>query len=341
MKMKMKRILSLILSLVLIACLATGCGKTETETDTEVNTEDNTEVKSGEKVKVAVSINTYNNFHKVFYEAIEEYAKDNNIELQMVDAQGKVEKQISDVENLLATNPDAFILLPVDADALGVSVDAIKEAGIPLVESSTWTKNDKYDVFVGANDTMVGECQGEYIAKYLDENPDVNLKVGYLRILLGSPLDKARYEGLVSSLKEYIDAGRFEIIGDKDGLATGDYSSSMTVTEDWMQAFPEMNCIIGQNDGTAVAALQAVKGADKIGDVLIVGCDGEDPAISAIKAGEMSMTGLMEPALWGRTCIETVNGLLNGEKYDHQILIAPTIITKENADKVNNFTIGE
>lgn len=335
--MKMKRVLSVFLTLVLVLGLAAGCASKPANS----NTESGTQTAAEKKVKVAVSINTYNNFHKVFYKAIEDYAAQNNIELQMVDAQGKAEKQVTDVENLLASKPDAFILLPADANALGVSVDAIKEAGIPLVESSTWTQNDKYDVFVGANDNMVGQIQGQYIAKYLDENPDSKLKVGYLRILLGSPLDKARYQGLMDTLKEYVDAGRFEIIGDKDGLATGDYSSSMAAAEDWMQAFPEMNCIIGQNDGTAVAALQAVKGANKTGKVLVIGCDGEDPAISAIKAGEMSMTGLMEPAVWGKTSIETVMGLLNGKKYDHQILIPPTIITKENADKVSNFTLSK
>ena len=296
---------------------------------------------SGKKIKVAVSINVYNNFHKVLYGAIEEYAAKNNIELTMVDAQGKAEKQINDIENLLAAKPDAFILLPADANALGVAVDEIKKAGIPLVESSTFTKNDKFDVFVGANDTMVGNIQGEYLADYLEKNPKESLKCGYLRILLGSPLDLARHDGLMDKMKKYSDNGRFKIIGDKDGLATGDYSSALAAAEDWMQAMPEMNCIIGQNDGTAVAALQAVIGAKKEGKVVVVGCDGEDPAIAAIKAGTMSATGLMQPAVWGKTAIETVVGLLNNKKYDHLILIPPKIITKENADHVSNFTYTE
>lgn len=287
---------------------------------------------------IAVSINYYNNFHKVFYAAIEEYAEENNIELIMVDAQGDAEKQVSDVENLLAAGPDAFILLPVDSNALGVSVNEIKSEGIPLVESSTPTVNENFDVFVGANDEIIASIQGEYIANYLDENPDVNLKAGYLRILLGSPLDKARYEGLIEYLDPYIKDGRFEIIADADGLATGDYSSSLKSAEDWMQAFPEMNAIIGQNDGTAVAAMQAVIAANRAGEVLIIGVDGEDPAISAIKDGNMAMTCLMQPNVWGKTAIETAVGLIEGKTYDKKFnLIPPLIITKENAHHVSNF----
>jgi ABC-type sugar transport system substrate-binding protein len=290
------------------------------------------------QIFVAVSINTYNNFHSVFYGAVEEYAKANNITLRMADAQNNAQKQVSDVENLLALNPDAFILLPVDTNAQGVCVDAIKDMGIPLVESSTWTVNDRFDVFIGADDTSVGRSQGEFIAAYLDANPQVNLKAGYLHILYGSPLDKMRLEGLLTTLDKYIKSGRFEIIADADGLATGDYSSSLTATEDWMQAYPQMNAIIGQNDGTAVAAMQAVLGAGKK-DVLICGADAEGPAVAAILDGTMAMSAMLEPAKWGRLCIETIAGLLQGKTYEKFNLITPVPITKENAAKVSNYQL--
>jgi ABC-type sugar transport system substrate-binding protein len=292
------------------------------------------------EVLVAVSINTYNNFHSVFYSAIEDYAKTNNITLRMIDAQNNAQKQVSDVEDLLAQKPDAFILLPVDTNAQGVSVDAIKNAGIPLVESSTWTVNDRFDVFIGADDTSVGKSQGQYIASYLDANPNVNLKAGYLHILYGSPLDKMRLEGLTTTLDKYIKNGRFEIIADADGLATGDYSSSLAATENWMQAFPQMNAIIGQNDGTAVAAMQAVLGANRK-DVLICGADAEGPAVAAILDGTMAMSAMLEPAKWGRLCIETAMGLLQGKTYEKFNLITPVPITKENAAKVKNYQLVE
>jgi ribose transport system substrate-binding protein len=320
----MKRVLAFSLVLLFLAPAIFAAGGREPETQDD-------------QLLIAVSINYYNNFHKVLYGAVEEYAAENNIELMMVDAQGDAEKQVSDVENLLAAEPDAFILLPVDSNALGVSVDEIKAEGIPLVESSTATVNQNFDVFVGANDEMIANAQGEYIAQYLEANPNVDLKAGYLRILLGSPLDKARYEGLVSYLDSYIKNGRFEIIADADGLATGDYSSSLTAADDWMQAFPEMNCIVGQNDGTAVAAMQAVIAANRGGDVLILGCDGEEPAISAIKEGTMAMTCLMQPDLWGLTAISTAVGLLEGKTYDQYNLIPVLEITAENADRVSNF----
>jgi ABC-type sugar transport system substrate-binding protein len=295
---------------------------------------------SGGQILVAVSINTYNNFHSVFYAAIEEYAKANNIALRMADAQNNPQKQVSDVEDLLALKPSAFILLPVDTNAQGVSVDAIKNAGIPLVESSTWTVNDRFDVFIGADDTSVGKSQGQFITSWLDAHPGVNLKVGYLHILYGSPLDKMRLDGLTTTLDSYIKNGRFEIIVDADGLATGDYSSSLAAAENWMQAFPQMNAIIGQNDGTAVAARQAVLGAGKK-DVLICGADAEGPAVAAILDGTMAMSAMLEPAKWGRLCIETAVGLLQGKKYDKFNLITPVPITKDNAARVKNYQLTD
>jgi ribose transport system substrate-binding protein len=62
-----------------------------------------------------------------------EAKKNSSIELIVVDAQDSVEKQISDVEDLIARKCDIIVLNPKDPQALIPVTRAVNRAGIPLI----------------------------------------------------------------------------------------------------------------------------------------------------------------------------------------------------------------
>ena len=66
----------------------------------------------------------------------------------------------------------------------------------------------------------------------------------------------------------------------------------MRITEDWIQRFPkgEIDLIYAHNDGMALGAVSALEAAGRLGDVKVVGIDGEEAAYQAIKAGKMAAT---------------------------------------------------
>ena len=59
-------------------------------------------------------------------------------------------------------------------------------------------------------------------------------------------------------------------------------------------SYDEFDAIVCQNDDAALGVVQALKSADMLEEVLVLGVDGSDDALASIKAGELSMTALQD-----------------------------------------------
>jgi ribose transport system substrate-binding protein len=78
----------------------------------------------------------------------------------------------------------------------------------------------------------------------------------------------------------------------------------------------------------ALGAVQAVKDAGRLDEVIIIGLDGQQEELDAIEAGEMSATWTYEPC--GTQGFELAMKILNGEKVDAMVIPQSRRITKDN-----------
>src|SRR5690606_16015178 len=85
------------------------------------------------------------------------------------DAQGTNEKQIADVEDLIARGVDLIMMSPREAQALVPAVEAIKAAGIPLVVLDREIVGEDYNVFIGGDNLQIGEVLGQHATETLGE----------------------------------------------------------------------------------------------------------------------------------------------------------------------------
>jgi len=68
----------------------------------------------------------------------------------------------------------------------------------------------------------------------------------------------------------------------------------MSTAEDCMQAFDHFDAIVCQNDDSALGVVEALKSANRLEGVLVIGIDGSDAALESVKNGEMAMTVLQD-----------------------------------------------
>lgn len=110
-------------------------------------------------------------------------------------------------------------------------------------------------------------------------------------------------------------------------------------TETILQSNPDIKGIVCGNDTMAVGAAAAVKNAGLEGKIAIIGVDGSDEAVAAIKSGAMTGTALQQAALIAEMAVEQADMYLTEGKTgkDEKQLVDCIIITKENVDKVKNF----
>lgn len=286
---------------------------------------------------VAISLNSLDEYQTMMTQALEEELAKLGGTLVQYNADGSVEKQLSDVEAIILTNPDVIVIQSVDPDGSAVAVRTAHASGIPTVpyQLTVNVETDDFDARVTQLDAEIrGKVQGEWVKKYLDENPDAVLNVCSL---MGAPNGGSNgYKGWKHVFEDEKYAGRVNEIIATD--ANWSRSNAISIVEDWLVTYPEMNCIQAENDEMALGAVTAIKNAGlNPGDYIIMGMNGDPDAQAAIKAGEMSMSAANSKRAQSRICAEVCLALAQGERYEGDAKYFYTDSTYQDAMDINTI----
>lgn len=274
-----------------------------------------------------------------WYEAMVQSAKDtaqeNGIELIVLDAQNKPDKQVSDIEDLISQNVDVIIIDAVDPQAVLMGVRAANSAGIPvvLVDSAMDTSEIEVVSFVTSDNYKIGYGVGYELGKIWNK-PDANIVV-----MSGHPGDAEgflRRTGFISGFSEY----QYEKYGatNMNVLAhryAGDWDGerAMSQMQDILVKFPDqIDIFFCEGDAMSLGALQAMKAANQ--NIIIGSIDGQREGLEAIMAGDFAAIGLNSAVQIGKTGIEFAIKYLNGENVPAKYFVESPTITQVN---VNEF----
>lgn len=197
-----------------------------------------------------------------------------------------VSRQIQLIEQMIAQKVNAIVVAPADSKALvGVCKKAM-DAGIAVInidnkldEAVLADKGVKIP-FVGP-DNRKGACAvGEYVAKKLQAGDPV-------AIIEGIPTAfnaQQRKLGFEDALK----AANLNIVTSQSASWETDQANqvvSAIVTE-----HPDVKAILCANDSMALGAVAAVRGANKLGSILIAGFDNITAIRELVKQGNVIAT---------------------------------------------------
>ncbi|MGO3018834.1 MAG: substrate-binding domain-containing protein, partial [Anaerococcus sp.] len=118
--------------------------------------------------------------------------------------------------------------------------------------------------------------------------------------------------------------GKIELVASQP--ANFDRAEGLTVMENMIQANPNIKAVFCQNDEMALGAAEALAGNDN--DIIIVGFDGNEDAIAAVKEGKIAATVAQKPDEMGKIAIETALKHLNGEQVEKEIASPLELITE-------------
>ena len=297
------------LSIVLVALFTfTGCSiegeNDNTSTENSPQTEESAQIDG--KMKVGVSLSTLNNpFFVSIREGIEE-ASGEDVEAIVSDAQNDSSVQSNQVEDLITQGVDLIIINPVDSTAIAPSVEKANEANIPVICVDRGTDSGEIVSFIASNNIQGGKLAGEFILDKVGENAEVIQLEG----IPGASSTRERGEGF----KKATD-GKINLVASQ--TANFDRAEGLTVMENLLQAHPDVKAVFCQNDEMALGASEAIKASGK--DIVVVGFDGNDDAISAVEDGSISATVAQQPKEMGKLAIETAIKYLKGEQVEEQV----------------------
>ena len=288
MKNVTKKILALVMPMLLMFVLA-ACNN-QPVVNTQGSTASGTEgTVAPEKILIGYSLNKLDDagtrqmaaFQKAINETNAE-RDDLQIEFTMTDAQSNVDQQISDVETLVAKGCDIIIVSCVDTKGSIPALEFAKNNGVMTVEVRGMV-SDAIDLsYVGVDEYALSQMWVDYIKDQLDKNPELVLNVGLVYGNAGQTLQLQRHQAIKEFAEE---SDRVNITA--ENYCNWDTQLAMSTVEDWLQTYPEMNCIASASDEMCVGVTNALTSAGvNYDEWLVLSCDGTDTGIQLVKDGK-------------------------------------------------------
>ena len=169
---------------------------------------------------------------------------------------------------------------------------------------------------------------GAEAATFLHDTHPNGGKVAQIEGAAGSPNARARIKGFKEQLATY---PNLKLVASQPG--NWDRLTALNATSNILRQYPDLVGIYANNDGMALGVFEAVKNANAVGKVLVVGTDGIREAKKSIKAGEMSATVAEFPFEEGKLGVEVALRLLGCQPIPPWVVSPNAVITKDNVDK--------
>ncbi|PIP00118.1 substrate-binding domain-containing protein [Pleomorphomonas carboxyditropha] len=253
------------------------------------------------------------------------------------DARADLNKQIADVEDMLARDLDYLILNPQDP-AAGLRI--VKEANakkVPVIIIDS-------DLAIGADvitriapdNAKNNQLIGEYAVSQFGDTPiQVALISGNQGNLVGQTRSMNFFRGIIDGQLRAAAKTNFSIVTQVWG--GWDQQGGLKAMEDVLAAHPETNAVYTENDDMALGAVHALKAAGKLKDVKVYSYDGNKNAYKSIIDGEMQATGENNPEIMAQMVVDTIKKYDAGEhQFPDYSLCPPLMVNKDNAEKVYN-----
>ena len=312
----MRKVLSIfIISLfVLAGCAPAFSLEAPGGADSEV-----TEVKEPSELIVGVSVSTLSNpFFVSLEDGITTLANENDTTIISVDAQDDSAKQTNDVDDLVQQGVDVILINPVDSAAIAPAVESANSAGIPVIMVDRATDAGEFVTLVASDNVAGGEMAGQYIVDQVGEGA----KVLQLEGVPGASATNERGEGFTNVAETSLNVLDSQ-------TANFDRAEGLTVTENMLQANPDVQAVFAQNDEMALGAIEAIEGAGLSNQITVVSFDGTEGDIKAVEKGSLAATITQKPDEMGRLALQAAYDFYAGQEIPEKIESPLGLVTKD------------
>ncbi len=310
-----KRKAVLVLGTIAIAALAAGCGGG--------NGGEGGNDGGEEGARLGLSISTLNNpYFVTLRDGAQAAADEAGVELIVTDAQNDASTQQNDIQSFVTQQVDAVLVNPVDSEAIVPAVEAANQADIPVLALDRAAEGGEVATTIISDNIEGGQLAGEELINLVGEGA-----VAQLEGIPGTDAQRDRGQGFEQGLEGQ---DVVEIVASQ--AAGFDRAEGLNVTQNILQANPDIQGIFAQNDEMALGAVQAL-GERAGSEVQIVGFDAIDDALQAIQEGTMNATVAQQPDEIGRLGVENAMQITAGETVDEQIPVEVNLVTEENVEE--------
>ena len=245
------------------------------------------------------------------------------VDLAAPDSESDAEQQQALCDALVNKGYDIIFMSPQGDTTLDAQCREAHDAGT-LVVNAFDASMQGADLYVGNNNLDIGRSAAEYICgEWCGEE-------GQVAVIEGLPGAYASINRTAGFLEKCEDYDGIEVVA--DAVGNWDRQEAMDQAATIINQYPDIKGIYCCNDTMALGAIEAVKEADKLGEICVIGSDGVEGAIASIGDGEQ--TGTIDLNLYegGKMAGEASLYLLAGIEMPRVVKVPQIVITKDNTD---------
>ena len=254
-----------------------------------------------------------------------------DVELRFAAAFDSDERQVQQIDSLVATGIDLLIVAPNQVQTISPAIDRAYDKGIPVIVFERKTNSQKYTAFISADNYEMGHVMGEYIASQLQGKGRVMEIMG----LEGSSPAIERHNGFADALKNY---PGIDIVATLQGDWTEE--SAVKATKQWLSKEPIANSqkpidfVYGQNDRMAMGARKVLLSSSYPYSSSpqfcgIDGLPGEEGGIRLVRDSILDASYIYPTH--GDKILRLAIDILDGKPFEKETMMMSALVTRDNA----------
>ena len=257
------------------------------------------------------------------------------------DAGGSPEKQLADVDGLIAKGAKALIVLAMDKDAIVPALAKAKQRNIPVIAYDRLIEQPGV-YYITFDNKEVGRMQARAVFSMKPRGNYVMIK--------GSPTDpNADFlrEGQQEVLDGAIKSGAIKIVGEEYTEGWKPEVAQKNMEQILTRNGNKVDAVVASNDGTAGGVVAALS-ARGISGVPVSGQDGDQAALNRVALGTQTVSVWKDARDLGREAADAAVDLAGGKPVpgtvkwtggEHKVpldakFLKPVAITRANLDTV-------
>ena len=273
----------------------------------------------------AVYMTLNNPFYKVIDEEIRTAVENHGDVLISRDPALSVEKQVEEIQELIANGVELIFINPVDWTKIEPALKIARAANIPVIAIDT---NVEDDTLVACTIVSDNYLAGVQCAQHLLQNSS-----GGKIALLKHSQARSSIDRIAGFLDKISENKNFEVVAEAECL--GQLELAMPAMEEMIRTHPEINIVMALNDPAAMGAIAALQNANRLKDVLVYGVDGVPETKEMIYSHSMTATAGQSPRRIGKLAADEAYKIFSGEPVEKITMLPTKLISSENISKTD------
>ncbi len=249
-----------------------------------------------------------------------------NVELRFAVAYDSDERQVQQIDSLVATGIHLLIVAPNQVSTISPAIDRAFDKGIPVIVFERKTNSHKYTAYIGADNYEMGQIMGDYVADRMGGKGTVMEVMG----LKGSSPAIERHKGFVDALKAH---PGIHLLATLQGDWTEE--SAYQAVKAYDGDLSTVDFVFGQNDRMAMGVRRALieQRGEQAPLPMFCGIDGlagKDGGIQLVRDSILDATYIYPTR--GDQLLQLAVDILDGKPYEKEVQLMSALVTRDNAN---------